>query len=146
MPEKVLKNPPSPRSFPGGRGDSHSSIDDDYANSGSFGRGKKVKRRVFQRSSKPVSVRSGQVEFLKLNLQRREYRDIYQWVLSLKWPEFALLLAGIYIILNLVFAAFYALGDECIAGIRPGSYYDAFFFSVQTLATVGYGHWYTQNL
>jgi len=40
-------------------------------------------------SSKPVSVRSGQVEFLKLNLQRREYRDIYQWVLSLKWPEFA---------------------------------------------------------
>ena len=102
--------------------------------------------RVFRKSSKPVSVRSGQVEFLKLNLQRREYRDIYQWVLSLKWPEFALLLAGIYIILNLVFAAFYALGDECIAGIRSGSYYDAFFFSVQTLATVGYGHWYPQNL
>ncbi len=146
MPDKMLKKHPSPKSSPAGRGGSHSHTHDDQADSGSFSRGKKVRRRVFQRSSKPVYVRSGQVEFLKLNLQRREYRDIYQWVLSLKWPEFAVLIAGIYIILNLVFAAFYVLGDECIAGIRSGSYYDAFFFSVQTLATVGYGHWYPQNL
>jgi inward rectifier potassium channel len=95
---------------------------------------------------KPVYVRSGQVEFLKLNLQRREYRDIYQWVLSLKWPEFTALIAGIYLFLNLVFAGFYTLGDECIAGVRSGSYVDAFFFSVQTLATVGYGHWYPQTM
>ena len=146
MPNKRSKKPPSLQSSPVGRGGSHSDTHDNHANSGSFSRKRTLKMRVFRRSSKPVSVRSGQVEFLKLNLQRREYRDIYQWVLSLKWPEFALLLAGIYIILNLVFAAFYALGDECIAGIRSGSYYDAFFFSVQTLATVGYGHWYPQNL
>ena len=95
---------------------------------------------------KSVSVRSGQVEFLKLNLQRREYRDIYQWLLALKWPEFAALIAGIYIILNLVFAEFYALGGGSIAGLRSGSYVDAFFFSVQTLATVGDGHWYPQTL
>src|SRR5689334_22115988 len=137
MPKKVLKKPPSSRSSPVGRGGSHSRTHDDYANSGSFARSEKVRRRVFQRSSKPVSVRSGQVEFLKLNLQRREYRDIYQWVLSLKWPQFAGLIAGIYLFLNLVFAGFYVLGDECIAGMRSGSYVDAFFFSVQTLATVG---------
>src|ERR1041385_4646974 len=95
---------------------------------------------------KSVSIRSGQVEFLKLNLQRWEYRDIYQWLLALRWPEFAALIAGIYIVLNLVFAEFYALGSESIAGLKPGSYYDAFFFSVQTLATVGYGHWYPQTL
>jgi inward rectifier potassium channel len=95
---------------------------------------------------KSVSVRSGQVEFLKLNLQRWDYRDIYQWLLSLKWPEFAALIAGIYIILNLVFAEFYELASGSIAGLRPGSYVDAFFFSVQTLATVGYGHWYPQTL
>ena len=87
---------------------------------------------------KSVSVRSGQVEFLKLNLQRREYRDIYQWLLALKWPEFAALIAGIYIILNLVFAEFYALAGGSIAGLRSGSYVDAFFFSFQTLATLGY--------
>jgi inward rectifier potassium channel len=146
MPKKMLKKSPSSRSSPTGREGSHSGAHDNDANSGSFSRGEKARRRVFQRSSKPVSVRSGQVEFLKLNLQRREYRDIYQWLLSLKWPEFAVFIAGIYIVLNLIFAEVYALGDGCIAGLRPGSYFDAFFFSVQTLATVGYGHWYPQTV
>jgi inward rectifier potassium channel len=64
----------------------------------------------------------------------------------LSWPQFAALIAGVYIVINLIFAEFYALGGESIAGITPGSYFDAFFFSVQTLATVGYGHWYPQTL
>src|SRR6267378_4369601 len=95
---------------------------------------------------KSVSVRSGQVEFLKLNLEKREWRDAYQWLLALSWPQFAALIAGVYIVINLIFAEFYALGGESIAGMTPRSYYDSFFFSVQTLATVGYGHWYPQTL
>src|SRR5436189_4231160 len=95
---------------------------------------------------RPVSVRSGQVEFLKLNLEKREWRDTYQWLLALSWTEFAALIAGIYIVINLIFAEFYTLGGECIAGMTPGSYVEAFFFSVQTLATVGYGHWYPQTV
>ena len=95
---------------------------------------------------RPVYVRSGQVEFLKLNLEKWEYRDAYQWLLSLSWSQFAALIAGVYIVINLIFAAIYALGGECIAGMTPGSYPEAFFFSVQTLATVGYGHWYPQTL
>jgi inward rectifier potassium channel len=95
---------------------------------------------------KSVSVRSGQVEFLKLNLEKWEYRDAYQWLLALSWPQFVALIAGVYIVLNLIFATIYALGDNCIAGMTRGSYFEAFFFSVQTLATVGYGHWYPQTL
>jgi inward rectifier potassium channel len=95
---------------------------------------------------KSVSVRSGQVEFLKLNLEKWEYRDAYQWLLALTWPQFVAFIAGVYIILNLIFAAIYALGGNCIAGMTPGSYFEGFFFSVQTLATVGYGHWYPQTL
>src|SRR5256885_11046481 len=95
---------------------------------------------------KPVSVRAGQVEFLKLNLEKREWRDAYQWLLALSWPEFAALIAGIYIVINVIFAAIYALGGECIAGMTPGSSYEAFFYSVKPLATVGYGHWYPQPL
>lgn len=95
---------------------------------------------------KSVSVRSGQVEFLKLNLEKWEWRDAYQWLLALSWPRFAAFIAGVYIVINLIFAALYVLGENCIAGMTPGSFVEAFFFSVQTLATVGYGHMYPQTL
>jgi len=95
---------------------------------------------------KPVSVRVGQVEFLKVNTGKVDWRDAYQWLLSLSWPRFALFIAGIYILINLIFATLYSLGGDPIAYLHPGSFVDGFFFSVQTLATVGYGHMYPQNL
>jgi inward rectifier potassium channel len=95
---------------------------------------------------RPVYVRSGQVEFVKVNTDKIDWRDAYQWLLGLRWPAFAVFVATVYLALNLVFALLYWFGHESIAGIRPGSFSDAFFFSVQTLATVGYGHWYPQTL
>jgi len=83
---------------------------------------------------------------LKLNIEKWGPRDAYQWLLGLSWPQFAAFVAAIYISLNLLFAALYTIGSDCIAGMRPGSFLDAFFFSVQTLATVGYGHMYPSNL
>jgi inward rectifier potassium channel len=95
---------------------------------------------------KPVSVRAGQVEFLKVNTGRLDLRDAYQWLLALSWPRFALFIAGVYIVINLIFATLYSVGGNSIAYLQPGSFVDGFFFSVQTLATVGYGHMYPQTL
>lgn len=98
------------------------------------------------RNSAPIPVRSGSTEFLKINAAPQDWRDAYHWVLSLTWPRFALSILASYLLLNLVFAALYAIGGACIGEMTPGSYPAAFFFSVETLATVGYGHMYPATL
>jgi inward rectifier potassium channel len=99
-----------------------------------------------RRSPRPITVRAGHREFVKLNTRKYEWRDVYHFILTLNWPRFAGLILGIYILTNLVFATLYALGGPCIAEIPPGSLLDAFFFSVETLATVGFGHAYPNTL
>jgi inward rectifier potassium channel len=99
-----------------------------------------------KRNQRTISVRSGQIEFLKLNTERWDWRDFYQWLLALSWPQFVAFVGGVYLALNLFFASLFVFGGNCIAGIRTGDFRDAFFFSVQTLGTVGYGHLYPRSL
>jgi inward rectifier potassium channel len=99
-----------------------------------------------KKSRTPISVKAGHLEFLKLNAERYDWRDTYHLILTLSWPQFAGLIFVIYVLINLVFAALYWVGGNSIAELRPGSFLDAFFFSVETLATVGYGHMYPDTL
>jgi inward rectifier potassium channel len=93
-----------------------------------------------RKKSSPLKIRSGQIEFHRLNVEERDLRDVYHWMLTLSWPQFAAFILAIYVAINLVFSILYYLGRPCIAGME--SFPDAFFFSVETLATVGYGHFY----
>src|ERR1041385_1489756 len=100
-----------------------------------------------RRKPSQVSIRAGQVEFVKVGTDSWRWRDVYRWLLGLRWPQFAVFVASLYITLNLLFATLYSLDRESIAGSTGGSwFFDCFFFSVQTLATVGYGHMYPQTL
>lgn len=107
-----------------------------------------MKRRKHRphRHHRPISTRAGRTEFLKINAAVGGWRDNYHWVLSLSWPRFALFLVNSYIIINLLFGALYVARPNCIADLEPGSFPYAFFFSVETLATVGYGHNYPATL
>ena len=65
--------------------------------------------------------------------------DLYYQLLQGSW----LLVLGVfglaYLVANLVFALVFVAGGDCIEGAEPGSFADAFAFSVQTLSTIGYG-------
>ena len=100
-----------------------------------------------KKTPSPIAVRAGSIEFLKLNAVNWDWRDSYHWLLTLTWPRFSLFLSSSYVAANLFFAALYHLGgNQAIAEMRPDSFLDAFFFSVETLATVGYGHMYPISL
>ncbi len=91
---------------------------------------------------KPNAARVGPIKFHKLNTASWEWRDAYHWLLTLRWPQFSACIFGLYLGINLAFSLCYHLRPGCIAGIDSNTWADAFFFSVETLATVGYGHMY----
>ena len=71
-------------------------------------------------------------------------RDFYHALLRLSWPATIAVLAAIFVAANALFAlGFLATGG--IANARDGSFADAFFFSVQTMGTIGYGAMYPRS-
>jgi inward rectifier potassium channel len=99
-----------------------------------------------KKKNAPITVRFGNTEFVKLNVSRYDWRDLYHQLLTLSWPKFAGVILILYLMVNLFFAALYLLGGDSIAEMPPGSFTDAFFFSIETLATVGYGHMYPATM
>jgi inward rectifier potassium channel len=70
---------------------------------------------------------------------RGPFDDLYHHLLTVSWPRLVAFIAFFYLASNAVFALAYLLGRGSIENARPGSFVDAFFFSVQTMATIGYG-------
>ena len=81
---------------------------------------------------------------VRLNRQR-QWRDVYHRMLTLTWPRFFTVMALWYLSANVVFALLYMADPDGIAEARAGSFEDAFFFSVQTIATIGYGVMHPQT-
>ncbi len=70
----------------------------------------------------------------------RPENNFYHWLLGTSWISFLLLVITVYLGANLLFAfAYLACGDGAVTHTQPGSLLDVFFFSVQTMATIGYG-------
>jgi inward rectifier potassium channel len=67
------------------------------------------------------------------------WRDPYHLLLTIPWIGFVGVVSAFYLLLNALFGFAYLAGGDCLDGAKHGDFSDAFFFSVQTLASIGYG-------
>ena len=73
------------------------------------------------------------------------WTDLYHRSMTVTWPSFFGTAAVIFIVLNAVFGFLYWLGHEPIANVAGEEPLGLFYFSVETLATVGYGDMHPQT-
>jgi inward rectifier potassium channel len=71
--------------------------------------------------------------------------SLYHYFLTISWPKFFAIVTAGYVGANTMFAlAYLACGRDSLAGVEPthagGAFWRAFFFSVETIGTIGYGN------
>jgi inward rectifier potassium channel len=71
-------------------------------------------------------------------------RDFYHRLLQLNWPMTMGFIALVYVVVNALFAGLYVVVGG-VEHVEPDSFVDAFYFSVQTMGTIGYGFMYPRT-
>ena len=84
-------------------------------------------------------IAMGDREVVALGLHSHFWQDIYYYAMTFTWPQFFAAIGVTFIFFNFIFAALYMLFPGSIANMQPNNFLGAYFFSVETLATVGYG-------
>jgi inward rectifier potassium channel len=96
-----------------------------------------AKHRDIPEGARAVRQPQGYTYFI-VGEERRIARDAYHSFLRMRWSGSLALISAGFVIVNIVFALIYmAVGG--VENVRSGSFWDALVFSVQTLATIGYG-------
>jgi inward rectifier potassium channel len=95
---------------------------------------------------RPHIVHIGGRPFVSEGLPERVWDDFYHRALTVTWPVFFSLATSVFLIFNAIFAIIYQVDPNGIANQYPKGLAGAFFFSVETLATVGYGDMHPQSI
>jgi inward rectifier potassium channel len=90
-------------------------------------------------------VRVGELAIETLGLNQGFWTDLYHRAVTAYWPVFFGSAAALFVALNTVFAFAYSLGREPIANAAENGALGLFYFSIETLATVGYGDMHPQT-
>ena len=95
--------------------------------------------------SQPLINKDGSVNVKRRGLSLFNTADNYHTLIKMGWGKFWFVVLSGYLIANLIFASIYVLiGMDSLDGSSGTNglshFLDAFFFSAQTISTVGYGH------
>src|SRR5262249_43822743 len=100
--------------------------------------------RISQSRQERIMLPDGTMNVVRLGQNFWESWNLYQHLLTVTWGRFFVLVLIAYAAVNLLFASlFMAAGPDAILGGESGGlgarWHNAIFFSVQTIATIGYG-------
>jgi inward rectifier potassium channel len=99
-----------------------------------------------RRRSRQTSVRTPGADYTirVLGDRRAPLRDFYHFLLRRPWGVTIATISATFMFANMIFAFGYLMTGG-IGHARPGVFLDAFFFSVETMATIGYGALYPES-
>jgi len=108
-------------------------------------------RAEIQQLPSPVTqaIREGTIRVRPLGLPRGLAEDFYHRAMQARWRVLGALFAGSFLAFNLLFAGLYRLDQNGLAGAGDAAvdpFWRDFFFSVHTVATIGYGNMYPVSL
>jgi inward rectifier potassium channel len=84
--------------------------------------------------------RYGRDDLVRIGAPGTVAGEMYFLLMDGSWPVFLGFLGGTFLFTNLVFGLLYMIDPGGVVNMRPGSLLDAVAFSVQTMATIGYGY------
>jgi len=95
--------------------------------------------------NQPLINKDGTPNVRRKGLSRFNTADNYHKLITMPWTKFWILVIGVYVSANTLFAIIYILiGPNSLFGTHEdlglSRFSEAFFFSAQTITTVGYGH------
>jgi inward rectifier potassium channel len=91
-------------------------------------------------------VKVGRREVLTEGFRRVVFQDLFHYFMTISWPQLFATFAVFFLVFDTLFGYAYYLVPGCIANLNPPGFAGAFFFSVETLATVGYGDMHPQTV
>jgi inward rectifier potassium channel len=91
-------------------------------------------------------IRLGARDIFSEGLSNIVLQDLYHHFMTVTWTRLFATIIAFFLVFDLIFGCLYYAVPGCIANLSPPGFLGAFFFSVETLATVGYGDMHPQTL
>jgi len=91
-------------------------------------------------------TRVGLRDVISQGIHREVLQDLYHYAMMVSWPRLFATIIAFFLLFDVLFGCLYHFAPDCIANLSPPGFLGDFFFSVETLATVGYGEMHPQTL